>query len=97
MIAEQHVDAPAGAPGLTLEAHQQIDRLADLGAAIQDVAGLDQPGRAAAPFPLGVDQAGGLEDLGQPGPAPWMSPMATIRWPGRGLGQGNARHRWSRG
>ena len=82
VIAEQHVDPPARAPRLALEAHQQIDRLANLVAAIQDVAGLDQPGGAAAPFLLGVDQAGRLEDRASPVPAPWMSPTATIRGPG---------------
>ncbi len=85
VISEQHVDPPARAPGLALQADQQINRLTNLVAAIQDVAGLDQAGRPAAPFPLGVDQARGLEDLGQPRPRAVDVADGDDPWPGRTL------------
>ena len=68
VIAEQRVDPAAGATRLPLEAHQQVDRLAAVGAPIQDVAGLHQPRGAAAPFLLAIDQSGRLENRHQPRP-----------------------------
>ena len=63
VIAEQGLDTPTGAPCFLFEPHQQVERLSYLGAAIEDVARLDEHGRAAGPLPLGVDHASGLQDL----------------------------------
>ena len=52
----------AGAAGVALEPPQQIDHLAGVVAAIEDVAGLDQDGAAAAPAIAGVDQARGPQN-----------------------------------
>ena len=63
VVAEQHVHAAAGAPGLALEPHQQVHDLSDVVTAIGEVAGLHEPRVPAAPSLFLVDQAGCPEDL----------------------------------
>ena len=63
VVAEQRLDPSAGALGLVLEPHQEVERLPHLGAAVEDVAGLHEDRRAARPLPLGVDEARGLQNF----------------------------------
>ena len=65
MVAEQHFGAAAGGLGLRFEIHQQIEHLPDRAATVEIVAGLHEGGRAARPFPIGADEAGGLQDGGE--------------------------------
>ena len=63
MVAEQHVNAAAGRLGLALEPPEKVERLARIGAAIDDVAELHEVRRAAGPAAVRVDHARDCEDL----------------------------------
>ena len=65
VVAEQHIDTTAGPARLPLDPHQEVERRAHVGTAIEDVAGLHQARGAADPFLFGIDQARRLEDLCQ--------------------------------
>jgi hypothetical protein len=62
VVAEEGVDTTPGAPGVALEAHQEIQGLAGPGTAVEDVADLDQVGGPGHPAELVVQDAGQLED-----------------------------------
>ncbi len=63
MVPEEGLDASARAPGLFLEPHEEVERLAHLGAAVEDVTRLHEDRRPPDPLPLGVDEARGLQDF----------------------------------
>ena len=65
VVAEQHVDPAARPARFTLEPHQEIVGGANVGAAVENVAGLHQACGAADPFLFGIDQTRRLEDLRQ--------------------------------
>ncbi len=56
MIADERDDAAAGAACLALEPHQVADDLERVGAAVDDVAGLDEHRSAPHPAPASIDQ-----------------------------------------
>ena len=62
MIPQENLDASSSAPGLVLEAHEEVEDLPDGATPVEIVAGLDERRRSAAPFPIGVDEVGGLEN-----------------------------------
>ena len=62
VIADEGVNRSAGLPGLVFEPHQEVHRLSGVGAAVEDVSGLDEMRLAAGPFALGIDQVGGPKD-----------------------------------
>ena len=62
MIAQQAHDPAAGLCRFFLQRHHQVHDLARLGAAIQEVPGLDERCLTAGPVVLLVDQTGALEN-----------------------------------
>ena len=58
VVAQQRDDPPAAASGGLFQRHHEIQRAPHAGAAVQEIAQLDQNGVAADPGAAGVDQAG---------------------------------------
>ncbi len=63
VVAEEELHAAAGALRLVLEPHEEVERLAHLGPAVEDVAGLHEDRVAAGPPQLGVDEPRRLQDF----------------------------------
>jgi hypothetical protein len=67
VVAKQHVHAATGPPRLVFEPHEQVHDLANVRPAIENVAGLYEPGIAANPLPALIDQSCGTQNIDEPG------------------------------
>ena len=65
VVAEHDVQRAAGRLGLALQPHQQVQHLARVGAAVEQVAGADDVRSATGPTHLRVDQVYGLQKAGE--------------------------------
>ncbi len=66
VVAEDHLHPAAGLGGLGLESHDQVEHLPDLEPAVEEIAELDIGRIAAGPLQVLVEDAGLLQDRGQP-------------------------------
>jgi hypothetical protein len=65
VVAEHDVQLPAGGPGLALQSHQQVQDLARIGAAVEQVAQAHDVRPSGCPAVLRIDDAGFAEQRDQ--------------------------------